>query len=54
MTDEIDKRCNVCNQGQIVLGTGIRLCEQHVAFVTCGATCDLQIHIKKGTESEGG
>ena len=51
MTDEIDKRCNVCNQGQIVLGTAIRLCKQHVAFVTCGATCDLQIHIKKGTES---
>ncbi len=42
MTDDVDKRCNVCNQGQIVLGTGIRLCKQHVAFVTCGATCDLQ------------
>lgn len=47
MTDTIEKRCNVCDQGQIVLGTGIRLCKQHTAFVTCGATCDLQIHIMK-------
>lgn len=34
-------RCNVCDQGQIVLGTAIRLCKQHRAFITCGATCDL-------------
>ncbi len=47
LTDDIDKRCNVCNQGQIVLGTGIRLCKQHIAFVTCGATCDLQIAKEK-------
>lgn len=46
MTDDPEKRCNVCDQGQIVLGTGIRLCKQHVAFVTCGATCDLQIKVK--------
>ena len=43
MTDDIPERCNVCDSGQIVLGTGIRLCKQHRAFVTCGATCDLQI-----------
>lgn len=43
LTDDIRKGCNVCNSGQIVLGTGIRLCKQHTAFVTCGATCDLQI-----------
>jgi len=42
-TNEVSKRCNVCDSGQIVLGTGIRLCKQHTAFVTCGATCDLQI-----------
>ena len=45
-TDEVCKRCNVCDSGQIVLGTGIRLCKQHTAFVTCGATCDLHIIVK--------
>ena len=42
MTDDIDKRCNVCDSGQIVLFDGCRLCKQHEAFVVCGATCDLQ------------
>lgn len=46
LTDNAEERCNVCDQGQIVLGTGIRLCKQHRAFVTCGATCDLQIRLK--------
>ena len=58
LTDEITKRCNVCVSGQIVLGTGIRLCEVHKAFITCGGTCDLHeldetySSLKKGTESE--
>ncbi len=47
MIDDVDKRCNVCDSGQIVLFDGCRICKQHTAFVTCGATCDLQIRIKR-------
>jgi len=49
LTDEVDKRCNVCDSGKIVMADGIRVCRVHMAFVTCGATCDL---FKKRTESK--
>jgi len=41
LIDDITKRCNVCDKGTIVLFDGCRLCQEHRAFVTCGATCDL-------------
>jgi len=58
LTDEITKRCNACVSGQIALGTGIRLCEVHKSFITCGGTCDLHeldekySSLKKRIESE--
>lgn len=39
-TNDPTKRCNICDSGKQVLGTGIRLCRINVAFVTCGGTCD--------------